>query len=1074
LEQQTASAEILRAIASAPGDATGVLDTIARTARDLFDSWTVSITRIEDGTFRQAAGAGEHGPAIAGNLSGRAVDDKSAAGRAALEKRVVPIEDFTRVRGEYSGSPGVRAGRVAAALAAAPLLSRGKAIGTITVTYQETHRFTPREIELIESFADQAVIAIENARLLDELRESLDNQTASAEILRTIAAAPEEPDKALDAIARASARLLRADGAAIRTVRGDKLRLAGIAGEPGVNLRQKVGDEVPLDFRNLPAATVREKRAIHVPDVEKRDSAMADWPGLSVLEAAGIRTVASTPLMRRGDAIGAMMVQRRERSPFTEKELDQLANFADQAVIAIENARLLDDLNARNRDLSESLEQQNATSEILRAIATTPGDAERVMQVIAENAGRLCNAMDVNIYLPIDGKLRMTASLGTFGALGPVELPIGPGSVSGTAFTERRAASAVHMDEQSDDYPDVPTETTRRVPSVLAVPMLRNDEALGVIAVVRGEAQPFTEAHKALLAGFADQAVIAMENARLLDELQARNSDLAESLEQQTASAEILRAIASAQGEADRVLDTIAETAHRLFGAYLSVITRIEDGVFRRAAAAGPEAATISVGMSELAVDRQSVGGRAAIDMRTVHFDDLWEHADELPASPGVRGGVKTRSLAAAPLIRDGQAIGTIGITLSEVRPFTDKQLALLESFADQAVIAIENARLLSELRESLERRTATAEVLAVISSSPGEVQPVFAAMLENAVRLCDAGNGSVFTASGDMLHRVANLGLTGNVSGHDELPLTPGTHPALMRDTLKSVHVPDFLAELAKLSAEHGDEPAVQAGRAAAQLGIRSVLWVPMVKDNALVGAFVLNRSEARPFTDAQIELIETFASQAVIAIENARLLEELRESLENQTASADILRVISSSAADTQPVFDAIVAAGLRLFPGVAVSIALPDGDQVYAAAAGDLDSERAAQWRRRHGGPRGVRGRPPKLPRERLSRRHHGAHDPGRRGDRRHQHRPRRARPTDGQTARSPEDVRRSGGDRDRERPAAERVARIPRQPDRQCGNPAHHRGRSGGGRQGARHHRADDRPAVRCERTQYRYH
>jgi GAF domain-containing protein len=685
-------------------------------------------------------------------------------------------------------------------------------------------------------------------------------------------------------------------------------------------------------------------RSAHTPDlIAELDRLLEQNGDNAVLRAGrgvveqGIRCGLWVPMVKDDTIVGAFVLNRTEPRPFTDAQIELVETFASQAVIAIENARLLDDLNARNRDLSELLEQQRATSDILRAIATTPGDAERVMQVIAENAGRLCEAMDVNIYLPIDGKLRMTVSLGTFGALGPVELPIGPGSVCGTAFTERRAASAVHMEKRSDEFPDVPTETARRVPSVLAVPMLRNDEALGVIVVVRGEAQPFSEAHGALLASFADQAVIAIENARLLSELNERNQALSDALRRQTALAEVLRVIAGAPSDVDRVFDTITEVCLRLFGAWSSGIARIEDGVIRHISVAGDtrEGAAVA-SLKDTSIDRNTATGRSILDKRTVHVEDIQAQSGEFPDAPAVRSNTAVRTIVATPLLREGEPIGGLNVTRAEVRPFTPEQLELLETLANQAVIAIENARLLSELRDSLERRTATAEVLAVISSSPGEVQPVFEAMLENAVRLCDADNGSVFTASGGMLRRVASRGELDRLVGHDEVPMTPGTPPGRIRETLRSVHTPDLAAALDRMLEQHGDNDTLRAGRAVVAQGIRCGLWVPMVKDDTIVGAFVLNRTEARPFAESQIELVETFASQAVIAIENARLLSELREALERRTATAEVLSVISSSPGDVQPVFETMLDKAIGICDAVNGAVYMVSGDTLRQAVS------------------------------------------------------------------------------------------------------------------------------------------
>jgi GAF domain-containing protein len=1057
LERQTASAEVLRAIASSPSDLDAVLDTIAETAHRLFGAMSTAIMRLEGHVFRRAATIGQFAEDLSANLSNMAVDHESVSGRAVLDKQTIYIDDIQARSSDFPSRAAGDAGRQSnRSIVATPLLREGEAIGALAIAHGEVRAYSNKQIELLESFADQAVIAIENARLLDELRESLENQTASAEILRTIAAAPAQPEQALNTIAETTVRLFGATGATIRTVNGDRLRLVGSAGPAVPGLRAALGDETPITPDTLPGFTVLQKEGIHIPDIDNPDPGFAHWPGLEPLRAVGIRSEASMPLMREGQAIGVIIVQRHELKPFNDKELAQLANFADQAVIAIENARLLAEIRARldheaasreilqvisqsrddekpvfeiilrnasrlckaplafltlptedrthvivgahlgarpafaevldnfkepieaseliavkpiaegcvfrqddiadddlyrNRhprrvamvedegirsilcvpllkagvgvgglilyrrevapfsdddvvlaegfaaqaviaienarvlsELHESLDRRTAMAEVLAVISSSPGDVQPVFEAMLDNAVRLCDATEGSVFSISDNLFRRVATHGSDADLMVYdEVRVLPATPPGRMLEMLQTVHVTDMSAMLAELPypqDEPAMAAARalvergVRNALWAPMVRENTVVGAFVLHSREAVPFSEAQIELVETFANQAVIAVENARLLNDLNARNRDLSESLEQQTATSDILRAIASAEGEADRVLDTIADTAHRLFGAYLCAITRIEDGVFRQAAVAGPEAATISGGLSGSPVDRQSISGRAATEMRTVHLDDLWENVDQLPNSPGVRGGVKTRSLAAAPLIRDGQAIGTIAISLSEVRPFTEKQLALLESFADQAVIAIENARLLSELRESLERRTATADVLAVISASPGDVQPVFETMLDKAVAICAASEGSVFTRSGKVFQRIASRGLTKEMTEHKEVRAAPGTPPGEMLRTRETIHTPD----LQRAGEKDGEFPGMNVGRVVIERGGRSALWVPLIKDGEVVGAFVLIRRVVGPFSDNQIGLIENFASQAVIAIDNARLLEELR----------------------------------------------------------------------------------------------------------------------------------------------------------------------------------------------------
>jgi len=374
-----------------------------------------------------------------------------------------------------------------------------------------------------------------------------------------------------------------------------------------------------------------------------------------------------------------------------------------------------------------------------------------------------------------------------------------------------------------------------------------------------------------------------------------RTQELSESLERQTASADILRAIASAPGEADRVLQTIAETAHRLFGAYTVNIATIEGESFRQAACTGPLSREHAELTANLPVNQNSLAGRVALEKRPIQVDDLQKVVVQIPDSPGVKLAHGARSVVAAPLLRENEAVGAIVVARDRVQPFTEKQTELLETFAAQAVIAIENTRLLTELRETLERQTAMSDVLGVISSSPGDLGPVFDTILDNAIRLCEGRFGVLFRYDGDAFHagalREVNPQYATALRG--PLHMHPDTALGRMVRSQQAVHIADLPNDAAYRSGHPAAVAAVSVG------GVRTLLAVPMLKERTLIGAIAIYRGELRPFTAKQIELVESFAAQAVIAVENARLLNELRESLENQTASADILRAIASARA-------------------------------------------------------------------------------------------------------------------------------------------------------------------------------
>ena len=295
--------------------------------------------------------------------------------------------------------------------------------------------------------------------------------------------------------------------------------------------------------------------------------------------------------------------------------------------------------------------------------------------------------------------------------------------------------------------------------TILGVPLLRDGKTIGSFSLLRDEVSPFTDKQIELVTTFADQAVIAVENARLLNELRQRTSDLTESLEQQTGTSEILRVISSSPTDVQPVLDTIVRTAVGLCNSYDAVILLREGEHLRIADHYGP----MKIDFEQLRLGRDFVAGRTVVDGAPVHVHDLTAEGDEFPRGRQIALRLDQRTVLGLPLSRKGQTIGCLFLRRTQVLPFTDKQIAFLQTFADQAVIAIENTRLFEaeqlrtrELSESLEQQTATSEVLQVISSSPGDLEPVFRAMLEKAVRICDAKYGNIYRWDGEFLHLLA------------------------------------------------------------------------------------------------------------------------------------------------------------------------------------------------------------------------------------------------------------------------------------------------------------------------------
>ena len=453
--------------------------------------------------------------------------------------------------------------------------------------------------------------------------------------------------------------------------------------------------------------------------------------------------------------------------------------------------------------------------------------------------------------------------------------------------------------------------------------MLREDGLIGSFTLYRQEVRPFTDKQIALVTSFAAQAVIAIENARLLNELRQRTDDLTEALEQQTATSDVLNVISRSSFRLQPVLDTIVQTSSRLCDAEFALIFQLKDERYHLAAANNATAGFVQhAANNPIAPGHGSLTGRTALERQTIHLPDCL--ADPKYNYFDYQRSGQYRTMLGVPLLRDGTAIGVIVLMKTVVKPFTPKQIELVTTFADQAVIAIENVRLFEaeqqrtqELTESLEQQTATSEVLQVISNSPADLEPVFATMLEKAVRICGAKFGSLY------LHEKSRLRL---VAGHDVSEFfeaqraaafepAPGGLLSEVMTTRRAAQIADLAATTPYIQRNPQMVEAVELG------GIRTGMAVPMLKDDALIGIVAIHRREVLPFTEKQIELLTNFAAQAVIAIENARLLGELRQRTDELGRSVGELRALGevsqavNSTLDLETVLSTIVAKAVQL---------------------------------------------------------------------------------------------------------------------------------------------------------------
>ena len=896
-EQQKATSEVLSVISSSPGELELVFQALLENATRICEAKSGFLFRADNNGFRIVASLHEQADLVE-QMKHRTLKfgPSTLNGRAALTRQVVHVPDLSKDQAYLEREPlavwAVEQGSVGTVLVV-PMIKEEELIGVFGIERDEVKPFADNQIALVRNFATQAIIAIENTRLLNELRELLQQQTATADVLKVISRSTFDLKAVLDTLVKSAARLCRAEKSAIRLVKGDlyhDVANYGFSPEHQARMERAVTGE-PGSIAGRIAVT---GKSVHLIDAQTDSD-----PGVASRSRSGnVRTMLGVPLLREGTPIGALLLQRSIVQPFTDKEIRLAETFADQAVIAIENVRLFEAEQQRTAELAESLEQQTAMSEVLRVISASPGELEPVFQAMLENATRICAAR-FGVMFRYDGEaFEFAAEVGTPPAL--AEFVRRRGRFLPGPNTQLHRVLQTKAVSHTDDYaalaPDAPPARLGGARSTIDVPMFKDGALVGVISIYRQGVRPFTDKQIALVQNFADQAVIAIENTRLLKELRQRTDELTESLKQQTATSEVLSVISRSPGELDPVFDAMLENAVRLCDAKTGNLFLYDGEEFRTAALHGASSAYAEARHRAIAVHHthldvpltQLTRVKEVIHIADVRTEQSYIERDPIFSELVDVAGART--LLLVPMLKENELVGAFAIYRVDIRPFTVTQIELVQNFAAQAVIAIENTRLLNELRQPLQQQTATADVLKVISRSTFDLQTVLDTLVESAARLCEADKASINRAESDGYRGIALYGFTPDFKAYMADQLIPAGRGSMVgRTVMRGAPI-----QVADLSADpdYKMKDMIKVGV------VRTALGVPMLREGSPIGVIFLARSEVKPFTDKQIELAQTFADQAVIAIENVRLFEsveartrELAKSLEDLQTAQDRL---------------------------------------------------------------------------------------------------------------------------------------------------------------------------------------
>jgi GAF domain-containing protein len=949
--RERALAEVLHAVTSGDDLQTVLLD-IAQAVAGLFDAPSAGVFALEgDEIGLYAQFTASDGEMERGRWP-RPNDRTSSLAEVLRDRSVVRFDDQSTLGDEYAQSREAANAIGARSSVYVPVPTGGAAVG-VCVFRRVVDPFTDDDVAVLQSFATQAASAVENARRQQELRDALELQTATSEVLRLISTTPGDLDTVLSGIVDKAVELCQADGGfvtlpsanssstlpemEVRVIKGDRL------GQ--MSTRYGAPDSLTLESLHLRAPVATADR---VALLRERADDRPGSPNLERADRAGLRSTMVMALVADDEWIGSLWVVRHTVRPFDEREASALQAFAEQAVVAIANARLFNDLDA-------ALTRQTANAEILRVISTSPGDLGRTLPEIHRAATALVDMFDVGITYGDDHSFIAWDAVRGLSRFDGTRPRLGSDRVVDEAHTSGRPMQLIGpVDDWREQNPFVAAWTDESGitnGTVLFVPMAGSLGKWGFVISQRDKPVPFDDDEIALLQEFAAQAVIALDNAELLAALESRNNDLAESLELQTATSEVLTLISANPGDLRVVLDGIAARAGALCGATEGGVLLVRGDVLRFEGLWPESAERESILGSEVPIALAGVNVKARDQRSPVFVDDFSAFVRKRNDPVGMSyDELAIGSFVTIALFRDDTWIGNINLNRTEVDPFDPRIGPILQAFADQAVLAIQNADMFRELEQrnrevkaALEQQTAVGAVLQTISRSAFDLDTVLNELAEQAYRLVDGSQTGIV-----LVDRQESYVFPA------EFRMADGQADPLY-NSYSSPEVIEFFVRrrgpfYVTISADDpswANDPIAQ--RYLELNGTYTHASLPLLQNDRIVGFLVINRSGTTGLSDSEKRLLQTFADQAVIAVENARLFRELEErnrevseALEQQTAIAEVLEIISSSPTEVEPVLEQVLGIAARLCEADVGLIWQARGDRFRVGASHGLSKE------------------------------------------------------------------------------------------------------------------------------------